>query len=115
MRIATGVIALVIMLVVGVQSCMVTGLGSLGQDEDLAGGGAIGVLVGFLFLLGGAFSFARPKISMVVFGIAALFGFIGSTTGFSDLSVYAWASLILACMSYFGDKELRKKQEQIQA
>lgn len=107
------VIALVLTLVVGVQSCAVAVGGGLdgGSDgEDLAAGGAVGVLVAFLYLLGGAFALGLPKVSMILFIIAGVLAFLGAATGFSDLVFWGIVALALAAMSYFGVKEKRRKQ-----
>jgi hypothetical protein len=112
-KIATGIISLVLMLVVGVQSCGVALGGSVFHDQSGQTGGSLGFLVAFLFLLGGAFAFAKPFVSMIFFALAAIFGWTGgSTTTFSDLTVWGFVSLILGIMSFFGWRGDRKKRNQ---
>ncbi len=109
MRIAVLVISLCFALIVGLQSCAVYVGSSLAKDQALSGGGAVGLLLAFLFLLGSAFAIGLPRISMTVFTLAALLGFgVGSTTKFSDMLIWGTISLVLAIMSYFGSRELRK-------
>ncbi len=74
MRIAVLIISLCLTMVVGLQSCAVLVGGSMGKDQDLAGGGATGLLIAFLFVLGAAFAIGLPRVSMVLFAIAAAAG-----------------------------------------
>lgn len=111
MRVATMVIALALMFLVGMQSCTVMVGGEMMDDSATSEGGAVGVLVAFLFLLGGAFSLGKPFVSMIVFALAALFGFgAGATSEFSDMSIWGGVSTILAVMSYFGHRGLQKAE-----
>lgn len=110
MRLAVLIISLCLVALVGLQSCSVMVGGSLSNNEDLSGSGALGVFVSFLFLLGGAFVMGFPKVSMIIFTIAAFFGFIGaSASDFSDLYIWSSVSIILAILSFFGSNEKRKK------
>ena len=110
MRLAVLIIGLCLVMLVGMQSCTVMVGGGVTDDQDLSGGGAIGMLVSFLFILGSAFVMAYPKVSMIIFLVASFFGFIGASgSTFSDLYVWSFISLVLAVMSYFGIKKRRKK------
>ena len=112
MRLAVLIIGLCLVMLVGMQSCTVMVGGGVTDDQDLSGGGAIGMLVSFLFILGSAFVMAYPKVSMIIFLVASFFGFIGASgSTFSDLYVWSFISLVLAVMSYFGIKEKKKKDE----
>ena len=51
MRVATMIIALVLMLVVGAQSCTVMVGGEMTGDEGIAEGGAVGILLTLMFLI----------------------------------------------------------------
>ena len=62
MRIATTIISLFLVLIIGLQSCAVAFGGTLSSDESLSAGGAIDMLVAFLFLIGGAFAIAFPLL-----------------------------------------------------
>jgi hypothetical protein len=100
MRIAVTIISLALMLVVFLQSCAASVGGSLGEDESLSGAGALGFLVGLLYLLGGAFALGLPRVSIIVFAIAALIGVLtGATTDFRDLIIWGVVAAILALMS----------------
>ena len=80
MRIATMIISLILMLVVGAQSCAV-GLGDAAlQTKAAEQGGPIGLFTAFLFLIGGAFALA--------FFFAGIIGLAGrASTSFGDLTV----------------------------
>ena len=111
MRVAVLVIGLCLVMLVGMQSCAVMVGGGLADDKDLTGGGAIGLLIAFLFVLGSAFAIGAPKASMIMFIVAALFGFIaGAGSEFKDMNFWAIVSIGLAVMSYFGIKEKKKKE-----
>jgi hypothetical protein len=115
MRLATTIISLVLMLGVGFQSCAVTVGAALGEDEQLAGGAAVGLLVAFLFLIGGAFAMAYPVVSLASFSLAGTVALAaGVATEFSDMTVWAFVSFVLAAMSFFGIRE-KWKQAQDQA
>lgn len=111
--IAVLIISLLLLPVIGCQSCLANCVGEVSADEDLAGGGAVGVLVALLFLIGAAFAWGLPIVSVVSFSIAALFGWaVGATTEFNDMAVWGFAAAILAVMSFFGTREKKKKMEQ---
>jgi hypothetical protein len=60
-RIATMIISLILMLVVGAQSCAVRLGDAALQTKAAEQGGPIGLFTAFLFLIGGAFALAfRP-------------------------------------------------------
>jgi hypothetical protein len=103
LRIASGIISLVLGFVVLFQSCAVAGLGSIVDPDSTIG--AVGMLVGLLLLIGGAFSFQLPKVSVVICVIAALFAGIEAMNEFPDMKVWAVICLILAVMNYFGARK----------
>ena len=110
MRVATMIIALVLMLVVGAQSCTVMVGGEMTGDEGIAEGGAVGILLTLMFLIGAAFSMAKPMVSVISFAIAAVLEFAaGATTDFSDMSVWGGVAAVLAVMSFFGHRGLKKE------
>lgn len=67
MRIAVLVIGLCLVMLVGMQSCTVMFGGGLTEDQNLAGAGALGLLVALLFILGSAFAIGAPKASVGIF------------------------------------------------
>lgn len=116
MRRATQIISLVLMLVLGAQSCAVSVGGSVSESlsttaadrqrgEDLSGAGAFGIFAALLWLIGAAFVMSRPKVSMWVYGVAGLFCLIGATAGFTDLWVWMVVSFVFAVMSWRGIAE----------
>lgn len=116
MRIATTIISLFLMTIVGFQSCAVAFGGTLASDESLSGGGAIGMFVAFLFLLGGAFVISFPVVSLSAFVFAAVLALaVGVGSDFSDMSVWAFVALVLATMSFFGMREKNKKAAESRA
>jgi hypothetical protein len=86
-RIATMIISLILMLVVGAQSCAVS-LGDAALETKAAEqGGPIGLFMAFLFLIGGAFALACPFVSVLAFFFAGIIGLAGgASTSFSDSS-----------------------------
>ncbi len=121
MRIAVLVIGLVVMLVLGMQSCAVTVGGSFLEEfeqgrearqaaEATTGAGAIGLLAALVFAVAAGFALAKPKVAMILFLVAGFFTLIGATAGdFPDLWIWTFVALALAVMSYFGIREQRRK------
>ena len=66
MKIAVGIIGIFLGLLVLMQSCAVTAGSGLLQDKATGGAGAIGMLVGLLFFIAGAFSFALPLVGTIM-------------------------------------------------
>ena len=107
------VLSLVLTIVVFIQSCAVAFGGSLTEDEDMAGGGGIGILVALLWIVGAGLVIGLPRAAMWVFGVAAFFGLLGSTAGgFPDLWIWTVVSVIFSLMSWRGIKEKQKKDAQ---
>lgn len=111
MRIAVLIIGLCLSLVVALQSCAVSVGGGMAKDQAISGGGAVGVLVALLFLLGSAFALGLPRASMAMFLIAAPLGIgVGSSSGFHDLRIWGFVALALAAMAYVGVREQRRRR-----
>ncbi|ETA72692.1 hypothetical protein MesloDRAFT_1573 [Mesorhizobium japonicum R7A] len=87
-------------LVSMLQSCAVATGGSITSNHDLAGAGSVGVFVGLLFFVGGAFAFGLPLVSGIIFVVGSLFAFIAASA-FTDMKIWAFADLILAAMAFF--------------
>lgn len=111
MRIASGIISLILGLLVFLQSCTV-GVGGAAFGEELAAqGGSAGILVALLFVIGGAFAFALPKVAMVAMVIAGILSIaIGATTTYGDMTIWGVVAIILAAMNYFGSRKPKDKQ-----
>ena len=53
---------------------------------------------------------AKPMVSVISFAIAAVLGFAaGATTDFSDMSIWGGVAAVLAVMSFFGHRGLKKE------
>jgi hypothetical protein len=99
-RIATMIISLILMLVVGAQACAVSLGDAALQRKAAEQGGPIGLFMAFLFLIGGAFALAFPFVSLLAFFFAGIIGLAGgASTSFGDLTVWGVLSLILAVPS----------------
>ena len=110
------ILGLILMVLVGAQSCAVSLGGELANDQGSAEGGAVGILMAFLFLLGGAFVLGVPIVALVSFLLAGLLGVAaGSTTPFSDLTLWGIVSLVLALLSFFGVREKRRQRAESRA
>ncbi len=103
------ILGLFFMLVIGLQSCLASVGGSIAADEGISQGGAVGIFVALLFLVGAAFAIGVPTVSLITFVVAAIFALLaGTTTPFGDLTVWGIISVVLAIMSFFGRREKRK-------
>jgi hypothetical protein len=103
MRIAVMVISLILGLFVFLQSCVASVASDVSNTEDST---AAGVLVPFLWLLGGAFVLRHPKVSTVMFAIAAAFALLVATSSiYEDMYVWSVVSAVLAVMSFFGHRQ----------
>lgn len=116
MKIAVGIIALILMFIVGIQSIAVAALGSIGNHKHVAGAGGTGVFVAFLLLVAGAFAFALPVVSMIVFALAGLIGVAtGASTPFHDLTIWGVVCFVLAVLSFFAWRSDRKRLRKVAA
>jgi hypothetical protein len=107
------ILSLILMVVVGAQSCAVSLGDSLANTKAAEQGGPIGLVMAFLFLVGGAFAMAFPLVSLICFVAAGLFGLAGGgTTSFGDLTIWGIVSLVLAVFSYFAWREKRNKRRE---
>jgi hypothetical protein len=113
MRVAVLVIGLILLLAIGLQSCLVTTgeaiLGGLGGGETVGGAGPIGLLVALLFGIAAAFALGKPAVSVVFFVLAALLAFMAGSTGFSDMKVWGVFALVLALLSFFSLPDAKGK------
>lgn len=114
------------MVILFVQSCAVAVGGSASESfsttsaqkseaEDLSGGGAMGLLVAVMWLVGAAFVISKPRASMWVFAIAGVFALLGGSSGFSDLYIWGVVSFIFALMSWRGSIEKEREEAENQA
>ncbi len=125
MRLATLIVSVVLMLIAGIQSCAVALGGSAAeslstaahdkqQAKDIAGAGSAGVFAVLLWLVAAAFVMSKPRVSMWLFGGAALILLGAGAGGFTDAFIWAVASAIFAVMSWRGVTEKEKDESQKQ-
>ncbi|MDW9970416.1 hypothetical protein GOB98_10495 [Sinorhizobium meliloti] len=109
MKIAIGIISIFLGLLVLLQSCTVGTASEMLGDQATSEAGALGVLVGLLYFIGGAFAFGLPAVAMVVLALAGLLGFAAASSGsFSDMTMWAVIALILAVGAFFSWRSGRK-------
>lgn len=89
------------------------GLSHLAQQDSASSGGAAGIFVAFLLLLGGAFVMGLPRVSMVMFTLGGVLDLLAAGD-FKDLKIWACVSLVLAVLSYFASRELRKQKAAVE-
>jgi hypothetical protein len=106
MRIATLILALILVIPLTVQSCAITGLSAVAGMEKQSGGGAMGILVALLWVVGAAFALGKPTVSVVVFLLAGMFAFIGASTGYGDLEIWGGVSVVFAALCLMGRREV---------
>jgi hypothetical protein len=110
-RIATMIITLFLMLIVGLQSCVGSAGGSITSNEKMSQGGAIGMLVALLWLIAAAFVIGVPWVSLLLFAISAVFALAaGATTPYTDLTIWGVVALALALFSILGIREKNRKR-----
>jgi hypothetical protein len=112
LRIATMILGLILMVIVGLQSCAVYVGGAAFEQRGVEEGGAIGLVVALLFLIGAAFAFTFPLVSLVAFLLAGILGIGEGASEFRDLQIWGYVSLVLALLSSFGWREKRKRRQE---
>ena len=116
MRIASGIISLIIGCIVFLQSCTVGIGGDILADEVSSQSGSVGMFVALLLFVSGAFAFALPKVAMIFSALAALFAFLnGATSDFSDMTVWGTIAIILTVINFFAGRKPKKKDTNISA
>lgn len=108
MKIAIGIIGLMLGLLVLLQSCTVGTASHMIGNEAGGDAGALGILAGMLLFVGGAFAFGLPIVSTVTFTLAGLIAFAGSAE-FPDLQIWGFVSLGMAALAFFAWRSGRKK------
>lgn len=120
MRKAVLVLALIFLAIILVQAFLVGVGGETFEDLALSRGGAVGRLVALMFGVGAAFVLAKPFVSIIVFGLAALVSLVVAyPTGYYDLFLWGIIAVVLGVLSYFGWREIeeqpsfRRRQEDV--
>jgi len=112
MKIATGIISLIIGLIVFLQSCAVGIGGAVLADETTSQSGSVGLFVAFLLWIAGAFAFALPKVAMVISAIAGIFALMnGATSDYADMTVWGVIAFILAILEFFVGRKPKKSTQ----
>jgi len=108
MKIAIGIIGIMLGILVLLQSCTVGTASHLVGDAATSDAGALGILAGLLLFVSGAFAFGLPIVSTVTFALAGLIAFAGAAE-FPDLKVWGFVALAMAMMSFFAWRSAKKK------
>jgi membrane protein implicated in regulation of membrane protease activity len=110
------ILGLILMVIVGLQSCAVSFGGSIAGQQKAEEGGAVGLAITLLFLVASAFALVFPLVSLVCFALGGILGLTaGATTPFTDLTIWGVVSLVLAVLSFFGWREKRKRRAESQS
>lgn len=109
MKIAAGIIGIIVGFIVMLQSCAVATTSSLAQVEIGKQEGLVGVMVAAIYLVAGAFAFGLPAVSCVLFTIGGVFAMMASST-FGDLAVWAWVGWVLAVLTGLTSYLARRKR-----
>jgi ABC-type cobalamin transport system ATPase subunit len=109
MKIAIGIIGIMLGILVLLQSCTVGTASHLVGDAATGDAGSLGILAGLLLFVGGAFAFGLPIVSTVTFTLAGLIAFAGSAQ-FPDLKVWGFIALAMAVMAFFTWRSAKKKK-----
>ena len=109
MRIAVLILGLTFSGFSGLQSYAVHVGGRLAESTANAGAGAVGILISLLILIGSALVIAFPRAAQVSFVIAFVLAFL-NRSNFPDMTFWAGVTFVLSAMSYYGHRELKKRQ-----
>ena len=112
-KLVSGILSMILFLIIELQSCAAGVVNAL--EENGGSSGSVGFICGILILVGGIVSVATRKSTgkggnialIIIFGLAALFGFAGYGN-YSDLVIWSfWALLnaILAIVSMVKNKK----------
>ncbi|MGE0502070.1 MAG: hypothetical protein AB7I79_15210 [Rhizobiaceae bacterium] len=100
MKIASGVIGLLLGFAVMLQSCVIATGGNIIGNQTYSQVGSVGVLVGFLTFLGGAFGFGLPLASTFLFGLGVALA-TALIPEFPDMLYWALANLALTVLAFY--------------
>lgn len=108
MKIAVGIIAIMLSLLVMLQSCTVGTASHVVGDQMTSQAGAVGLFAGLLLFFGGAFAFGLPIVSACLFTLAGLLALVGASD-FPDLKIWAFVAFALAGLSFLAWRSAKKK------
>lgn len=101
MRIAVLILSVLLGLVMLFESILVFSLSGATEQRNAHEAGAVGIFMAILWITGGAFVLAFPKVSVVVFAMAGMLGLVIGRD-FPDLAIGGGLSLVLAVLSWLG-------------
>lgn len=102
MKVAAGVVSLVLGAVILFQSCAVVGLGAIVDPKSTTG--MMGAGVGVLLMVGGAFAFKLPKVAMVFSVLSGLLALM-ENADFKDMRIWAIVCFGIAAMEFFAARK----------
>jgi hypothetical protein len=108
-RIAVLIIGLVLSFGLFLQAFVIFGLSDAVNRTDTQQAGAVGVVMALLWLVSCGLVIPLPRVSMVLFALAGLLGFLAAGA-YPDLAFWGGASEILAVFCYFGYRGKRSDQ-----
>lgn len=108
-RIAVLIIGLILMVALFFQSLTINVLSDATNTENTETAGAVGLLMAVIWLVALGFVLPKPRISAVLFVVAAVIGAAG-WSDFPDLQLWSGVSIVLAVLSYVGYRG-KSKQE----
>lgn len=100
MKIAVGIIGLVLSMISLLQSCLLVGASNLAKDEVVLQASSLGMLTALLMFFGAAFAFGLPRIAQVLFGLGFLVS-IPARDEYPDMWVWGIACVILGGLLFF--------------
>ena len=104
MRIASGIISIIVALIILFQSFSASIVGNL-VDESLAVAGAGGLWIAILLIFAGAFAFKLPRVAAYFSVIAALMSFpLAENSTYKDLYVWGGIALLVTIFNYIESK-----------
>lgn len=109
MRVAVLILGLIAGLLMFLQTLIVYAGSSVAEQENMQGAAVVGVLMALFWLIACAFVIPLPIVSVVLFTLAGLLGFMASGD-FPDLGWWGGISLVLAVLSLLGWMGKRKER-----
>lgn len=100
---------MMIALLVMLQSCAISSVSALAQDDQTFGAGAAGLLTGLMIFIAGAFAFGLPKVSMFILIAAGLLASLAATD-IPDMRIWAGITFALALLGYFAARQEKKSK-----
>ena len=107
MKVALGIICIMLSLLIMLQSCTLASVSALAQDDQSFGASATGIITGLLIFVAGAFAFGIPKVSVGILIVAGLMACVAAAE-IPDMSIWAGITFGLAILGYFAVRQDKK-------